>query len=208
MKVVFVFPPRNTLSTLRTSPPSRLFHPHIHPSTYAPPPGLAHWSILHGCLPSFRLRQHYSIAQPTSAYPLPLNRDPETHEQVPSSIQDAVSYRIRPIFASPLLSSLNSADLPFLRTIFKVVLTIWSQSSGYEFIVILAPQWTSSSFFPGANASEEIESSTPQGRWGEFTGTLGFGRGNIEEKSGERLGYRECPALNPCGSTVTLLSPR
>ena len=60
--------------------------------------------------------------------------------------------------------------------------------------------------FIGANASEEIESSAPQGRWGEFTLTLGFGRGNIEEKSGERLGYRECPSLNPCNSTVTLLS--
>ena len=95
--------------------------------------------------------------------------------------------------------------LPFLRTIFEVVLTIWSQSSEYEFNVILAPQWTSSSF-PGANASEEMESSTPQGRWGEFTLTRSFGRGNIEEKSGERLGYRECSARNPCNSTVTLLS--
>ena len=53
--------------------------------------------------------------------------------------------------------------LPFLRTIFEAVLTIWSQSSEYEFKVILAPQWRSSSFFPGANGSEEIESSAPQG---------------------------------------------
>ena len=73
--------------------------------------------------------------------PLPLNRDPETHEQVPPSIQDAMSYRTRPIFASPLLSSLNDADLPFLRTIRKAVLTIWSQFSEYEFDMILsAPQ--------------------------------------------------------------------
>ena len=138
--------------------------------------------------------------------PLPLNRDPETHEQVPPSIQDAVSYWTRPIFASPLFSSLNGADFPFLRTIRKAVLTMWSQSSEYEFNVILAPQWRSSSFFPGANASEEIASST-QGRWGEFTVILGFGRGNIEGKSGERLGYRGCRSLNPCSSTATLLSP-
>ena len=51
--------------------------------------------------------------------PLPLNRVPETHEQVPSSIQDTALYRIRPIFAFPLLSSLNGADLPFLRMICK-----------------------------------------------------------------------------------------
>ena len=173
--------------------------PSTHPSTtYTPPPGLARWSILHGGLPSFRLRQHYSItpAQPPSAYPSPLNRVPETHEQVPSSIQDAVSYRIRPIFASPLLSSLNGADLPFLRTIFKAVLTIWSQFSEYEFDVILSALSELQAPFPGANASDEIESSAPQGRWGEFTLTLGFGRGNIEEKSGERWGYRECSALN------------
>ena len=139
--------------------------------------------------------------------PLPLNRVPEAHPEVPPSIQDAMSYRTRPTFASPLLSSLNSADLPFLRTICKAVLTIWSQFTGYKFDVILAPQWKSSSFFPGANANEEIASST-QGRWGEFTVILGFGRGNIEGKSGERLGYRGCPSLNPCSSTVTLLSPR
>ena len=42
--------------------------------------------------------------------------------------------------------------------------------------------------FPGADASEEIESSASQGRWSEFTGILGFARGNIEEKSGERWG--------------------
>ena len=139
--------------------------------------------------------------------PLPLNRVPETRPQVPPSIQDAMSYRTRPIFASPLLSSLNDADLPFLRTIRKAVLTMCSQFTEYKFNVILAPQWTSSSFFPGANTSEEIASST-QGRWGEFTVILGFGRGNIEGKSGERLGYRECSALNPCSSTATLLSPR
>ena len=33
---------------------------------------------------------------------------------------------------------------------------------------------------------------------------LGFGRGNIEEKSGERLGYPEGPALNRCGLRFTL----
>ena len=158
-----------------------------------------HRSVCDSTTPSHQLNQPQHT-------PLPLNRDPETHEQVPSSIQDAVSYRTRPIFASPLLSSLNSADLPFLSTIFKVVLTIWSQSSGSEFYVILAPQWRSSTFFPGANASEEIASST-KGRWGEFTVILGFGRGNIEGKSGERLGYRGCRSLNPCNSTVTLLSP-
>ena len=37
----------------------------------------------------------------------------------------------------------------------------------------------------------------------EFTVTLGFGRGNIEEKSGERLEYPERSALNACGLTVT-----
>ena len=78
--------------------------------------------------------------------PLTLNRLPETHTQVPPSIQDAVSYRTRPTMASPLFSSLNGVDSPFLRTIFKAVLTIWSQSSEYEFNVILVPQWTSSSF--------------------------------------------------------------
>ena len=102
----------------------------------------------------------------------------------PRSTKDAVSYRTRPIFASPLLSPLNSADLPFLRIICKAVLTIWSQFTAYKFNVILASQ----------------------GTWGEFTGTQGFGRRNIEEKSAERLGYRECSALNPCGSTATLLS--
>ncbi|KIJ95060.1 hypothetical protein K443DRAFT_109388, partial [Laccaria amethystina LaAM-08-1] len=58
--------------------------------------------------------------------------------------------------------------------------------------------------FPGADASEEIES-WAQGRWGEFTVTLTFGRGTIEEKLGERLGSRERSALNPCSSTATLL---
>ena len=139
--------------------------------------------------------------------PLPLNLVPETHPQGPPPIQHALSYRTRPTFGSPLLSSFNGADLPFLRTICKAVSTTWSQFSEYKFDVILsALQWTSSSFFPGANASEEIESSTPQGRWGEFTLTLGFGRGNIEGKSGERLGYRGCPSLNPCSSTATLPS--
>ena len=41
---------------------------------------------------------------------------------------------------------------------------------------------------------------------GEFTVTLGLGRGNIEEKSGERLGYRERPPINPFSSTVAPLS--
>ena len=208
MRVVFVFPPHNTFSTLRTSPLSRLFRPHpsihLYPSTNS---GLAHWSILNDGLPTLRLRQHYSIT-PAQHTPLPLNRVPETYPQVPPSIQDTVSYWTRPGFASSPLSLLNGADSPFLHMILKAVLMIWSQFSEYKFIVILAPQWTSSSFFPGANASEEIESSTPQGRWGKFTGTLGFRRGNIEEKSGERLWYRECPALNPCNSTVTLISPR
>ena len=210
MRVVFVFPPRNTFSTLRTSHLSRTFRPQIHPFTYTPPATLAshagasstvviHRPACDSTTPSHQLNQPQHT-------PLPLNRVPITHPQVPSFIQDAVSYRTRPIFASPLLSSLNGADLPFLSTIFKVVLTIWSQSSGYEFNVILAPQWRSSSLFPGANASEEIASST-QGRWGEFTVIPGFGRGNIEEKSGGRLGYRECSALNPCSSTVTFLSP-
>ena len=72
--------------------------------------------------------------------PLPLNRVPETHPQVPPSIQDAVSYRTRPTSASPLLSSLNDADLPFLRTIRKAVLTMWSQFTEYKFNMILAPQ--------------------------------------------------------------------
>ena len=80
--------------------------------------------------------------------PLPLNRVPETHPQVPPSIQDAVSYWTRPGFASPLLSSLYNADLPFLRMRFKAVLTIWSQFSEYDFDVVLtAQQCTSSSFF-------------------------------------------------------------
>ena len=57
---------------------------------------------------------------------------------------------------------------------------MWSQFTEYKFNVILAPEWTSSSFFPGANASEEIALST-HGRWGEFTLTLGYGRGNIEK---------------------------
>ena len=209
MRVVFVFPPHNTFSTLQTSPLSRLFCPHIHPSTYTPPPtpashaGASSMVVFHRSTCDSTTPSH-QLNQPLHG-PLSLNRVPEAHPQVPPSIQDAVSYRTRPIFASPLLSSLNSADLPFLRTIFKAVLTIWSQSSGYKFNVILAPQWRSSSFFPGANASEEIASST-QGRWGEFTVILGFGRGNIEGKSGERLGYRGCPARNPCGSTVAFLS--
>ena len=148
----------------------------------------------------------HQLNQPLNT-PLPLNLIPETHPQVPPSIQDAVSYWTRPSFASPLLSSLNDADLPFLRTICKAVLTMWSQFTEYKFNVILAPQWTSSSFFPCANASEEVESSPPQGRCGEFTLTLGFGRGNIEKKSGERWWYRECSALNPCSLTVTRLSP-
>ena len=123
---------------------------HIHPSTYTPPPtpashtGASSMVVFHRCACDSTTPSH-QLNQPQHA-PLPLNRDPETHEQVPSSIQDAVSYRIRPIFASPLLSSLNSADLPFLRMICKAVLTIWSQSSEYEFNVILVPQWTSSSF--------------------------------------------------------------
>ena len=213
MRVVFVFPPRNTFSTLRTSHLSRTFRPQIHPFTYTPPPptpasptGASSMVVFHRSACDSTTPSH-QLNQPQHT-PLPFNRVPEAHPQVPPSIQDAVSYRTRPIFASPLLSSLNGADLPFLSTIFKVVLTIWSQSSGYEFNVILAPQWRSSSLFPGANASEEIESSAPQGRWGEFTGTLGFGRGNIEEKSGESLGYRECSALNPCSSKATLLSLR
>ena len=37
---------------------------------------------------------------------------------------------------------------------------------------------------------------------GEFTVTLGIERDSIEEKSGERLGYRERAALNPCSSTA------
>ena len=60
--------------------------------------------------------------------------------------------------------------------------------------------------FPGADVSEEIESSAPQGRWGEFTLILGFRRDNIEEKLGGRLGYHECSVLSPCSSTVTPLS--
>ena len=210
MSVVFIFPPRNAFSTPRSATLSRLFCPHIHPSTYTPPSTLAshtgascmvvfHRSACDSTTPSRQLNQ------PLHG-PLSLNRVPEAHPQVPPSIQDAVSYWTRPGFASPLLSLLNGADSPFLHMILKAVLMIWSQFSEYEFIMILAPQWRSSSFFPGANASEEIESST-QGRWGEFTVILGFGRGNIEGKSGERLGYRGCPSLNPCSSTVTLLSP-
>ena len=211
MSVVFVFPSHITLTTLRTSHLSRSFRPHIHPSTYAPPTtpashtGASSMVVFHRSACDSTTPSH-QLNQPLHS-PLSLNRVPETHPQVPSFIQDAVCYRTRPGFASPLLSSLNSADLPFLRTIRKAVLTIWSQFTEYEFNVILASQWTSSSFFPSANASEEIESST-QGRWGEFTVILGFGRGNIEGKSGERLGYRGCPSLNPCSSTATLLSPR
>ena len=213
MRVVFVFPPRKTFSTLQTSPLSRLFCPHIHPSTYTPPPTPAshagassmvvfHRSTCDSTTPSHQLNQPQHT-------PLPLNRVPITHPQVPSFIQDAGSYRTRPVFASLLLSSLNSADLPFLCTIRKAVLTMWSQFTEYKFNVILsALSELQAPSFPGADASEEIESSARQGRWGEFTGILGFGRGNIEEKSGERLGYRECPSLKPCNSTVTLLSPR
>ena len=54
--------------------------------------------------------------------------------------------------------------------------------------------------FPGNDANEEIESSPPQRRWGKFTVTLGFGRGNIEEQSGEQLGYRERSALKRKGA--------
>ena len=57
-----------------------------------------------------------------------------------------------------------------------------------EIKLVLAEQFQAP--FPGADASEEIESSASQGTWGEFTVILGFGRGNIEGKSGERLGYR------------------
>ena len=211
MRVVFVFPPHNTFSTLRTSPLSRLFCPHIHPSPYTPPPTVASHieassKVVFDRSACDSTTQSHQLKQPLHT-PLTLNRLPETHTQVPPSIQDAVSYRTQPTMASPLFSSLNGVDSPFHRTIFKAVLTIWSQFSKYEFDVILsAPQWTSSSFFPGANASKEIESSAPQGTWGEFTGTLGFGRGNIKEKSGERLGYRECSALNPSCSTVTPIS--
>ena len=81
--------------------------------------------------------QSHQLEQPLHT-PLTLNRLPETHTQVPPSIQDAVSYRTRPTMASPLFSSLNDADLPFLRTICKAVLTIWSQFSEYEFDVILS----------------------------------------------------------------------
>ena len=142
MSFLFIFPPRNafkyTANSTALSWLSRSFRPHIHPSIYTPPPGLTLWSILKGGLPSFRLRQHYSMAQPTSAYPLPLNRVPETHPQGPPPIQHALSYRTRPTFGSPLLSSFNGADLPFLRTICKAVLTIRSQFSEYEFDVILS----------------------------------------------------------------------
>ena len=150
--------------------------------------GLTRWSILHGGLPSFCLRQHYSItpAQPTSAHASPpQSRSRSSSAGAPiHSGHHVVSDSTKLCLSPPLLSSLDGADLPFLHTIFKVVLTIWSQSSRYEFNVILAPQWRSSSFFPGTNASEKIASST-HGRWGEFTVILGFGRGNIEGKSGE-----------------------
>ena len=132
----------------------------------------------------------HQLNQPQHA-PLPLNPVPEAHPQVPPSIQDAVSHRTRPTFASSLFSSLNGADSPSLRTIFKAVLTIWSQFSEYEFDVILSafsPLQAPS--FRAAVASKEIESSAPQGGWGELTLALGFGRGNIEENSGGRL-YRE-----------------
>ena len=143
MRVVFVFPPRNTFSTLRTSHLSRTFRPQIHPFTYTPPPptlasptGAS--SMVVFCRSACdRATPSRQLNQPLHG-PLSLNRVPEAHPQVPPSIQDAVSYRTRPTFASPLLSSLNGADWPFLRTICKAVLTIWSQFSEYEFDVILS----------------------------------------------------------------------
>ena len=151
MRVVFVFPPRKTFSTLQTSPLSRLFCPHIHPSTYTPPPtpashaGASSMVVFH-CSTCDSTTPSHQLNQPQHT-PLPLNRVPITHPQVPSFIQDTGSNRTRPIFASPLLSSLNSTDLPFLHTIRKAVLTMWSQFTEYKFNVTLAPQWTSSSFF-------------------------------------------------------------
>ena len=185
MWVVFVFPPRNTFNTLRTSHLSRTFRPQIHPFTYTPPPPTPASptrassmvvfcrSACDRATPSHQLNQPLNIVCTSSPH-----QYKGTHRQAPV-VSDST-------FASPLLSSLNGADLPFLRMRYKAVLTIWSKFSEYEFDMIL---------------------SAPQARWGEFTGTLGFGRGNIEEKSGERLGYRGCPSLNPCSSTATLLSP-
>ena len=142
MSFVFKVPSHITLSTLRTSHLSRSFRPHIHPSTYAPPTtpashtGASSMVVFHrsACESTTPSRQ---LNQPLHG-PLSLKRVPEAHPQVPPSIQDAVSYRTRPTFASPLLSSLNGADWPFLRTICKAVLTIWSQFSEYEFDVILS----------------------------------------------------------------------
>ena len=61
--------------------------------------------------------------------PLPLNRVTETHREAPQSIQDAVSYRTRPAFASLLLSSFNGNNSPFIRTTSEAVVTIGSQFS-------------------------------------------------------------------------------
>lgn len=89
---------------------------------------------------------------------------------------------------------LYMAPSPLVRTIAEAVLTIGSQVSEYELNVILsAPQGTSFSFF-SRRRCERTNQIFPSTRK-VFTLTLGFGRGNIEEKSGERFGYHDRSAL-------------
>ncbi|KIK05013.1 hypothetical protein K443DRAFT_379278 [Laccaria amethystina LaAM-08-1] len=90
----------------------------IHPSTillYTPPPTPASHTRVSPMVVFYRsacdsTTQSNQLNQPLHT---PLPRVPEAHPQAPST-QDAVSYRTRPTFASPLLSSLNGANSPFL----------------------------------------------------------------------------------------------
>ena len=84
MSVVFIFPPRNTFSTPRSAPLSRLFCPHIHPSTYTPPPTLAshtgassmlvfHRSACDSTTPLHQLNQPQHTPSPSIAFPKLMN---------------------------------------------------------------------------------------------------------------------------------------
>ena len=129
---------------------------------------------------------------------IPFNRVTETHREAPPSTQDAASYRIGldqplPLCSFPLSNApIRSSSARSLKRGDN-----WEPVQPVEFNVILsAPQCTSSYLFSRRRCERRNQIFSTTTKVGRVTVTLGVGTGNIEEKSGERLGYRERSALN------------
>ena len=108
--------------------------------------------------PAMALPHHTSstnlcaLLSPSIALPKPIEKRPHPFRTPCCIVSESTSLLLSPHILFQWRCS------PFLRTIAEAVVTIGSQFSEYEFNVIVAPS------FPGADVSEEMESSPVQGR--------------------------------------------